>query len=66
MSTTLMGLACSQCGQEAPSDPHELMGWACGSIALRGDFPEVIDRLLLCTDCVEEEHAYEFDEGGTD
>ena len=66
MSMTLTALACSQCGRRAPDDPDELMCWACGSIAVRGDFPEAIDALLLCPECVEEGHAHEFDEGGTD
>lgn len=66
MSTTLTPLACAQCGQEAPGDPRELMRWACGWLAVRGDFPEAIDGLLLCPACVEEEHAHEFDEGGAD
>lgn len=66
MSTTLTAVACSQCGQEAPSDPHELLRWAYGSIAMRGDFRDVIGALLLCPECIEEEHEHAFDEGGTD
>lgn len=66
MSTTLTAFVCAQCGREAPSDRHELMRWACGPIAIRGDFPEAIEALLLCPECVEEEHAHEFDEGGVD
>lgn len=64
MSATLTVLACSQCGREAPSDLDELMHWECGPIAVRGDFPEVIDALLLCPDCIEEEHRRAFEEGG--
>jgi hypothetical protein len=41
------------------------MHWTYGPIAVSGVFPEVIDLLLLCPECVEEEHAHEFDEGGT-
>ena len=66
MSTSLTGLACSQCGREAPGDPHELRRWACGSVAVRGDFPEAIDHLLLCPECVEDDHAHQFDEGAVD
>jgi len=66
MSTTLTPLACSQCGQEAPTDLPELTHWAYGSIAAQGEFPDVIDRLLLCPQCVEEEREHEFDEGGAD
>ena len=65
MSATLTAFACSQCGREAPGDSHGLMHWAYGSIAVRGDLPEVIDAILLCPECVEEEHAHEFEEGGT-
>jgi hypothetical protein len=66
MSTMLTSLACAQCGQAAPSYPPELMRWSYGSVAVSGDYSEVIDRLLLCPECVEEEHAHEFDEGGMD
>lgn len=66
MSTTLTPLACAQCGQEAPSDPRDLTRWSYGTIALRGEFSDVIDRLLLCPECVREELAHEFDEGGAD
>ena len=65
MAATLTALACSQCGREAPGDSHELMHWTYGPIAVRGVFPEVIDLLLLCPECVEEEHTHEFEEGGT-
>jgi len=66
MSTMLTSLACAQCGRAAPSYPPELMRWSYGSVAVSGDYSEVIDRLLLCPECVEEEHAHEFDEGGMD
>lgn len=66
MSATLKALACAQCGRTAPTDPRELMRWANGSLAVRGDFPDVIGSLLLCPECVEEEHAHEFDEGTAD
>ena len=66
MSTMLTVLACAQCGQAAPSNPRELRRWSYGSVAVSGDYSEVIDRLLLCPECVEEEHAHEFDEGGMD
>jgi hypothetical protein len=65
MAATATDLACAQCGRAAPGDPAELTGWAYGPIALRGEFPEVIDVLLLCPECVVEDHDHEFDEGGT-
>lgn len=65
MAATVTELACAQCGRAAPSEPSELSGWAYGPTALRGDFPEVIDVLLLCPECVVEDHDHEFDEGGT-
>ena len=65
MAATVIGLACAQCGREAPSEPDDLTHWAYGPIAVRGDFPEVIDVLLRCPECVEEEHAHQFEEGGT-
>jgi len=64
MAATVTDLACAQCGRGAPSDPGELTQWAYGPIAIRGEFPEVIDVLLLCPECVVEDHDHEFDEGG--
>lgn len=65
MATMVTELTCAQCGRTAPSDPGELTGWAYGRTALRGEFPEVIDVLLLCPECVLEDHDHDFDEGGT-
>jgi len=65
MVATLTPLACAQCGRDAPTDSYELKDWAYGRIALRGDFPDVIDLLLLCPECVDEEHEHAFDDGGT-
>jgi hypothetical protein len=67
MSATLTAarLACSQCGAEAPEDPFELVLWKYGRLALEGDFADAIDWLLLCPDCVEEEHDHAYDEGAS-
>jgi hypothetical protein len=65
-TATLLGLACSQCGCDAPDDPAVLASWVYGRLALSGEFDEVIDRLLLCPDCIQEEHLLVFEEGGLD
>ncbi len=59
-------LACSQCGSEAPTDPAALRGWVYGRLALSGEWADVIDRLLLCPACVQEEHLHDFEEGEGD
>ena len=64
MAATVTELACAQCGCAAPTAPGELTSWAYGPIAVRGEFPEVIDVLLLCPECIVEDHDHEFDEGG--
>ena len=66
MDSTLTAHACSQCGIDAPRDPAQLQGWMHGRLALSGDFPEVIDSLLLCPGCVEEDHEHDYDEGAGD
>jgi hypothetical protein len=66
MAATVTELACAQCGRAAPGEPDELETWAYGPIAVRGEFPEVIDVLLLCPECVDEDHDHDFDEGTGD
>lgn len=65
-TATLLGLACSQCGCDAPDDPAALASWVYGRLALSGELDEVIDRLLLCPGCIEDEHLLVFEEGGED
>lgn len=63
MVETATRLACAQCGRDAPGDDAELSAWAYGRLAARGELADVIDALLLCPDCVEEEHEHAYDEG---
>ena len=64
--TTLIGLACAQCGSPV-ADFRALPAWLHGRLALGGEFEAaVVDHLLLCPDCQDEEHCLNFDQGGTD
>lgn len=54
------GLACSQCGREAPSEREELATWRHGDIALEG---EIGEGLLLCPECDAEDRERVFEEG---
>ena len=56
--------ACSQCERPLPPDPALIERWRHGSLFLAGEHDEEAAALLLCPDCVEEEHTRAFDEGG--
>jgi hypothetical protein len=57
-------LDCSQCGRPLPEDVDELERWRHGPLLLAGELDADAVALLLCPDCVEEEHSRAFDEGG--
>jgi hypothetical protein len=61
---TLIGVDCSQCGRPLPGTADEIERWHHGPLLLAGDLDEDAAALLLCPDCVEEEHSRAFDEGG--
>lgn len=64
--TTLISLACAQCGSPV-ADFGTLPAWLHGRVALDGDFEAaVVDHLLLCPDCLVEEHGLDFDQGEGD
>jgi hypothetical protein len=56
--------ACSQCEQPLPADPALIERWRHGALFLAGEHDEEAAALLLCPDCIEEEHTRAFDEGG--
>ena len=63
---TLIGLACAQCGSPV-GDFRTLPAWLHGRLALAGEFePAVVDHLLLCPDCLDEEHGLNFEQGEGD
>jgi hypothetical protein len=64
METQVVELVCSQCGHVLPSDPDELSGWRHGELVLAEDLDETTAALLLCPECVAEEHAGGYEEGG--
>lgn len=63
---TVTELDCSQCGRPLPDDVDEVERWLHGPLFLAGELDRDAAALLLCPDCVEEEHAHAFDEGGED
>jgi hypothetical protein len=56
--------ACSQCERPLPAAPALIERWRHGSLFLAGELDGEAAALLLCPDCVEEEHTGAFDEGG--
>ncbi len=57
-------VVCSQCGRPAPvDDPDELARWRHSRLLLAGEPDEVTATMLLCPECVEEDHAREYEEG---
>lgn len=65
MATAVVGFACAQCGGSV-TDLAALASWLNGKVALDGDFPETVGQLLLCPDCVDEEHRQDFEQGEGD
>lgn len=59
----MSSLSCSQCGRSAPTDSGELQSWKHGDLVSAGEIDDVTATMLLCPDCVEEEHAGEFEAG---
>ena len=60
-------IACSQCGRAAPvDDPDELARWRHGRLLLAGELDEMTATMLLCPECLEEERAGAYEEGGSD
>jgi hypothetical protein len=55
--------ACSQCERPLPVDSAAVEQWRHGSLFLAGEL-DATAALLLCPDCVEDEHSRAFDEGG--
>ena len=66
MTTTLSlnDLVCSQCEESVPADTAAIDEWRHGPLFLNGELDEDAVALLLCPECVEEEHSRAFDEGG--
>jgi hypothetical protein len=66
VTTTLLlnDLVCSQCGESLPADTAAIDEWRHGPLFLTGELDEDAVALLLCPECVEEEHSRAFDEGG--
>ena len=66
MTTTLSlnDLVCSQCEESVPADTAAIDEWRHGPLFLNGELDEDAVALLLCPECVEEEHSRGFDEGG--
>lgn len=66
MTTTLSlnELVCSQCERALPVGTAAIAEWRHGSLFLTGELDEEAAALLLCPECVEEEHSRAFDEGG--
>jgi hypothetical protein len=60
----LTPLGCSQCERPLPADAAAIEHWRHGPLLLAGELDEAAAELLLCPDCVEEEHSRAFDEGG--
>lgn len=56
-------LDCSQCGRPLPEEADQLERWRHGALFLAGEL-DAAAALLLCPECVEEEHSRAFDEGG--
>jgi hypothetical protein len=64
MTLSLSSLVCSQCERSLPADTASLEEWRHGPLFLRGELDEGAVALLLCPECVEDEHSRAFDEGG--
>jgi hypothetical protein len=64
METQVVELVCSQCGRSLPSELEAVSGWRHGELVLADDLDEMTAALLLCPDCVAEEHAGAYEEGG--
>ena len=65
--TTLLSpndLVCSQCEQSLPAETAAIEQWRHGPLFLTGELDEEAVALLLCPECVDEEHSRAFDEGG--
>jgi hypothetical protein len=61
---SLNDLVCSQCEEALPVDTAAIDEWRHGQLFLTGELDEDAVALLLCPECVEEEHSRAFDEGG--
>jgi hypothetical protein len=61
---SLNDLVCSQCEESVPADTAAIDEWRHGPLFLSGELDEDAVALLLCPECVEEEHSRAFDEGG--
>jgi len=61
---SLSGLVCSQCERSIPADTAAIEAWRHGPLFLTGELDREAAALLLCPECVEDEHGRAFDEGG--
>jgi len=58
-------LFCAQCGRPAPADPSLLVLWRNSSLQ-SSPVDELIVMMLLCPDCLDEDHDGAFESGEGD
>ena len=58
-------LRCAQCDCPAPTDPDLLQAWRHSALITR-PVDELIVKMLLCPDCLEDDHVGDFESGPAD
>ena len=58
-------LRCAQCGRPAQTDPDLLHAWRHSALITR-PMDELVAKMLLCPDCLEDGHVGDFESGASD